>query len=117
MLSRRSIFSLFSAGVAIAAGAKVVEAAPALRARDVKYDAMLDSIVVIPPRGTLLEAPECSPAAHLKAMRDPGHCHGVKPRMSIVYISTGENFVLIDSPEGQAVLKSIAAPHAGMSRW
>lgn len=33
------------------------------------------------------------------------------------WISNGDHFVLLESSEGQAVLQSIAAPNAGMSRW
>lgn len=129
MLSRRSMFSLFAGVGAIAAGAKVVEAKPAPSAiKDVARANM--NRFAVDSEGM---------AMHSHGLSDPTHTHTFTyqnsnvraaiaapiPRGMMVSggglvpsIADGQGRIVpVDSPEGQAILKSIAAPHAGMSRW
>lgn len=131
MLSRRSMFSLFAGVGAIAAGAKVVEATPALPNLPP---------MPAPSKPHLLWTAELPSHSHGPLLTDPAHTHGFSgvavtspyqaqgsmfPRGVLVSggglvpsVSDGEGRIVpVESPEGQTILKSIAAPHAGMSRW
>lgn len=110
MLSRRSIFSLFAAGAATAAGA----------ARAVDNEGRM---VPLPRRRPYVctaqqyEAGECLPTEQSLGM--------MFPRGMLVTgaglpdsISAGDGrIVAVDSPEGREILESMAAPNAGKSRW
>lgn len=130
MLSRRSIFSLFAAGAAIAAGAKV-SAAPSSRVVTIHGDLVLTG--EIHPL-TTAELPSHS---HSYAVTDPTHSHSgitmtgrqaVGQMFERGMLVTGAGMpdmvadgngalFMADSPEGRLILQSIAAPSAGKSRW
>lgn len=147
MLSRRSLFSLFTGAAAIAAGAKVVEAKPTIQIAELpKYSPER----MYPRSGWTMTTTELP--SHTHTISDPVHTHTysnpnlqpaiapgdfncvkpctmarIIPRGIIVsdgsgrlpdLVSLGDGTMIpLDSPEGQAVLRSIAAPNAGMSRW
>lgn len=132
MLSRRSLFSLFAGAGAVAscAGTRLkAEASPR---------PVWKTVADTRPR------PEHWPlghSSHSHQISDPTHSHSVTmssdcaqqrctmgtvvPRGMIVtsdsmppLVSLGDgNMILLDSPEGQALARSVAAPNAGMSRW
>lgn len=111
MLSRRSIFLAVGAAIAGVFGAKAQDKWQAL---DPRVRNAGKPYVCTPQQ---YEAGECLATAETfggvfpKGMLITGN--GIRDSVSL-----GNGLIApVDSPEGQAVLKSMAAPNAGKSRW
>jgi hypothetical protein len=144
MLSRRSIFSLFAAGAAIAAGAKVQAAPAAVTPEMVPWIPASSNYIagITDPchehARSMYELPTHTHAHTVvdnsgravplngMSMTSPRQAHGqMFPRGMLVtgsgmpdMISDGNGALfMVDSPQGREVLESMAAPNAGKSRW